>query len=347
MKKLILLLFAITATASAATVNQIVASVGKIAITSYDVQQLRDFDQKVTGKRPSANDALERLISMAALLSLSENNPDYYMDEIELRKTINSITNNPTDPTTEQRKKIYEEHSEIYRMAIRADKVKRGMMYLDLQVKQKLGDSIPAKESRDFYNKNKAAFKDSPFPKFDLIIFAVESDPKWSLSELADVETQMEEIAKCLDKSSDFNAIRRKFPKLRLTRYSGKTGLFGPDVLILQKRIPEEVLGISLEKSIQLGPVSIPIIKNKGIYIPSPIPLQSTGAPTYLTLKILRIDEPKQLTYEEALPQIEEILRMQKAEVAINDAIKERIKSGQITLNSLSKGYDSVFRKFK
>ncbi len=167
------------------------------------------------------------------------------------------------------------------------------------------------------------------------------------MSELSDVETQMGEIAKELDKSSDYNAIRRKFPKLRFTSYSGNTGLFGPDVLILQKKIPEEILGISLEKTLQLGPTSIPIQRNKGIYIPIPIPMRASGISTYVTMKILKIEEPTQLSYTEALPKIEEAIKFQKAEAAINDSIKDRIKAGQITLTSQGKGYDSVFKKFR
>ncbi len=349
MKKIFLLIsiFALVTLPSATVVNQLVASVGSIAITSYDVQQMRDFEAEIMNKRPTANEALEKLISMSALLVIAENYSEYYMDEAELRKNINSLTNNPSDPTSEQRKIVYEKYSEMYRMAIRSDKVKRGMMYSDIRVKESINKPIPDREARDFYNKNKEMFMDSPYPKFDLMIFAVESNPKWTLSELGAVEDSMQELAKDLDSSSDYNALRRKYSSLRFTAYSGRTGLFAPDVLILQKKIPDEVLGISLQPSLNLGMVNIPIKKNTGIFIPQPIPFRSTGNPTYLTMKIMDIVQPSQLSFDEARPKIEEGIKYQRAESAIEDSIKRRIAEGEITLTPVGNNYKNVFNKFK
>ncbi len=349
MKKIFLLvsIFIIATLTPATVVNQIIVSVGSIAITSFDIQQMRDFEAEIMGKRPSTDEALEKLISMSSLLIIAENYPEYYMDEAELRKTINSLTNNPSDPTSEQRKAVYEKYSEMYRMAIRSDKVKRGMMYTDIRVKETVNKPIPDSESRAFYNKNKSQFMDSPFPKFDLMIFAVESNPKWTLTELGTVEEQMQALAEDLNTSSDYNALRRKYSSLRFTSYSGRTGLFAPDVLILQKKIPDEILGISLESSLRLGATTIPIKRNTGIFIPQPIPFRSTGQPTYLSMKIMNIIQPTQLSFEEALPRIEEGIKYQRAEKAIEDSIKRRISEGEITLTPTSNSYNSVFRKFR
>lgn len=348
MKKWCLLLWmSIVSMPSAAIVNQLIASVGHIAITSYDIQQMREFQFKIAQKRPSAAEALELLITMSALLVLSEENTEYYMDEVELRKTINTMTNDPADPNSKQRKKIYEDHSEIYRMTMRADKAKRSMMFGDVKIKDKINRPISPKEAQQFYKKHKNQFKDSPFPKFDVIIFAVESSPRWTLAELSEVEEKMQNLAKDLDTSSDFNAMRKKYSSLKFTSYSGRTGLFTPDILIMQKKVPDEILGIALQPSLNLGPVNIPIKKNIGIYIPQPIPFRSTGVSTYLTMKIMNVVQPSQLNFEEALPKIEEAIKYQRGEKAVQETIKERIAAGQITLTPVGKSYTTVFRKFK
>ncbi len=349
MKKhfLFIFIFVLASVSSANVVNQLIVSVGNIAITSFDIQQMRDFEAAIMNKRPSANEALEKLISMSALLIVAENYSEYYMDEAELRKNINNLTNNSSDPNSKQRKEIYEKYSEMYRMAIRSDKVKRGMMYSDIRVKETINKPISPTEARTFYNQNKSMFMDSPFPKFDVIVFAVESNPRWSLSELSTVEENMQLLAKDLDNSSDFNALRRKYPSLKFTSYSGRTGLFAPDILILQKKIPDEVLGIASQTSLNLGMTTINISKNKGIFIPQPIPFRSTGKPTYLTMKIMEIIQPSQLSLEEAMPRVEEGIKYQRAEKAIEDSIKRRISEGEITLTPSGNSYSSVLNKFK
>lgn len=330
-----------------AVVNQVIVSVGDIAITSFDIQKMRDFDAVISQKKPSAKEALEKLISMASLLVIAEDYPEYYMDEAELRKAINNITNVSSDPTSGQRKKLYEEYSSLYRMTLRAEKVKGRLMYSDIKIKNVVTQPIPLKESQSFYNKNKNQFKDSPFPKFDLIIFAVESSPRWSLDELSKVEEKMAQLALDLDTSDDFKALKKKYSSLSFTQYSGRTDLFAPDVLILQKKIPDEILGIALQPSISFGPTTIPIKKNKGIYIPQPIPFRSTGKSTYLTMKIKNVVQPSQLTFDEALPRVEEIIKYQRAAKAIEKTIKERISEGQITLTPIDNTYNSVFKKFQ
>lgn len=329
-----------------AVINQIIASVGNIAITSFDIQQMRSFEEKISQKRPSSSEALTKLINMTSLLIIAEDSPEYYMDESELRKTINSMTNNPSDPNNEQRKQLYNTYSSLYRMMIRSDKVKRSLMFNNVNIKAEVNQPINVQESRNFYNKNKQQFKDSPFPKFDLTIFAVEASPRWSLSELTEVEEQMAQLAKALDTSNDFDALKKQFSSLRFTPYSGNTGLFTPDILILQKKIPDEILGIAMQNTLNLGTINIPIQKNKGIFIPQPIPFRNTGKSTYLTMKIIDLVQPKQLTFEQALLKVEELIRYQRAEKAVSKLIKERIEAGQITLTATDNSYRSVFREF-
>ena len=348
MKKILLLtvLLATPLINQAAVVNKVVVSVGRMAITTYDIDRMRAFESEISPKKPSTTEALRKLINMSSLLVIAEDSPEYYMDEAELRKHINAMTNNPSDPNVEQRKALYEKYSDLYRMVIRSDKVKRGLSMTDPQVKVTVGQPISEKESFAFYKKNKKQFVDSPFPKFNLIIFAIESSPRWSLSELSEVEGKMAQLAVDLDTSSDYNALRKKYSSLRFTSYSGATGLFAPDVLILQKKIPDEILGIALEKNLNLGATSIPIKKNKGIFIPQPIPFRNTGKPTYLTMKILDVVQPIQLSYEEALVYIEERIRSDKAAKAVDDLIKQRIKDGQITLTPAEGSHDALFKEF-
>ncbi|MGL4676733.1 MAG: hypothetical protein ACRCWI_03595 [Brevinema sp.] len=349
MKKFILtiLVFGIFTITPAAIINQVIVSVGDIAITSYDIQQMQDFEGKLVPTRPTANEALEKLISMAALLVVAESSSEYYMSEAELRNNIAATTNNPSDPSSEQRKKLYEDHSEIYRMTLRADKVKRGMIFTDLNVKSEINTPISLQESQKFYNQNRALFKDAPYPKFDLIVFAVEISPKWSLSELTTVEEQMQQLANDLNTSSDYNKLRRKYSSLKFTSFSGRTGLFDPEILMTQKKIPNEVLGISHQPVLDLGPIKIPMKKNTGIFIPQPIPFQSTGISTYLTLKIIEIIEPTQLSFDESLPKIEEMIKFQRGEAAVQKSIKKRITDGQITLTPSSNAYNNVLKKFR
>ncbi|MGL4367448.1 MAG: hypothetical protein ACRCTQ_04115 [Brevinemataceae bacterium] len=347
MKKLLLVILFFPLTIYSQVVNEVIASVGDIAITSYDIQRMRDFDSVITGKKTSSEEALHKLITMSSLLIISEQKPEYYMDEAELRRLVKNITNNSTDPAQEQKIELYNKYPDLYRLLLRTDKVKRGLMYGDPFIKQETSAPIPPKEAEDFYRKNKSLFKDSPFPKLDLIIFAVESSPKWKLSELENVENKMQELARDLDASNNFNTLKRKYNSLRFTSYSGATGLFTPDILILQKKIPEEIIGVALQKSINLGVSVINIRKNKGIYIPQPIPFKSTGTPTYLTFKILNIVQPQQLTFEESGPRIEEILRYQRAEKLIDELIRKRISEGMITLMQNTSSYKSVFNQFK
>jgi len=347
MKKYLLLILFFPNIISATIVNKVVASIGSIAITTYDIQMLRDFDAIATGERSTPNESLTKLITMSSLLVLSESSPEYYMDESELRKQINNITNNPSDPVSKQREELYKKFSSIYRMVLRSDKVKRGLMYSNIEIKNHISQPIPINESQSFYHKNKKQFKDSPFPKIDLIIFAVESSSKWGLSELESIEKQMAELAIDLDTSSDYRALKRKYSKLRFASYSGRTGLYTPDILILQKKVPDEIIGVSLQKVLNLGIHTITIQENKGIYIPQPIPFRSTGVPTYVTLKIMNIIQPKQLSFEASLPRIEEILRYQRAEKAIDKMIREQIKEGQLTLTPVDNKYQRVFRSFQ
>ena len=345
--KFIILLGTISINTPAAVMNQIVVSVGSIAITSVDITRMREFDAIISQQRPTANQALEKLITLSSLLVIAENNSEYYMDEVELRKQINTMTNNPSDPTSAQRKKLYDNYSDLYRMLIRSDKIKRQLMFGDVHIKAEINKPIALSESKAFYNNNKAVFKDSQFPKFNLIIFAVESSDKWSLSELSTVETKMQELAKDLDDSNNFNNLKKKYSSLRFTSFSGHTGLFTPDILILQKKIPDEILGIALQPSLNLGGAPIPITKNKGIFIPQPIPFRSTGVSTYLTIKILDVIQPSQLEFDAALPKVEEMIKFERAEKAIEKSIKKRITEGQITLTPSDNTYQNVFNKFK
>ena len=157
----------------------------------------------------------------------------------------------------------------------------------------------------------------------------------------------MQELAKDLDDSNNFNNLKKKYSSLRFTSFSGHTGLFTPDILILQKKIPDEILGIALQPSLNLGGAPIPITKNKGIFIPQPIPFRSTGVSTYLTIKILDVIQPSQLEFDAALPKVEEMIKFERAEKAIEKSIKKRIIFLEITLTPSDNTYQNVFNKFK
>ncbi|MGL4393798.1 MAG: hypothetical protein ACRCS8_01025 [Brevinema sp.] len=326
--------------------NKIVTIVGDIAITTYDIDQMRGFEKLTTGSSMTSSAALTRLINMASLLTLAQSYPDYAMSEVELRKSINTLTNT-SDGSAKQRIEVLNKYESIYRMYLRADKVKKNLIGGNLQIRTAMNENLSENQMKAFYNQNKANFKDSPYPKLDLIVFGVEISPKWTLSDLENVESELARLAKTLDSSNNVSRIRRDFGKsLRFTAYSGRTELLSPEVLILQKKLPEEVIGIALRDEIPLGPNPIKIQRNKGIYIPQPIPMQSTGKPTYIVLKVLNIEQPQQLSFEDAKPRIEEILRYQKGEAAIDQMIKDRINQGQITLTPIDSSFNKVFRTF-
>lgn len=327
--------------------NKIVVSVGNIALTSYDIDQMKKFDSIISGQKVSSSEALTKLINMSALILIAMNQPEYYMDESELRKNINSITNNAADPTAKQRQEIYEQYPYIYRMFLRSDKVKKGLMAGNLQIRNEMNKPIPKNEVQKFYNENKNNLKDSPYPKLELVVFGTEVSPQADLAELENIELVMQQVAEKLNTTSDPSIIKKEFgKKVKFTSYSGRTKLLTPDILILQQKIPDEVIGIALRDSIPLGRTTLEIKKNKGIYIPQPIPIRSTQKSTYISLKILDIQEPKQLSFNEAKGKIEEILRYRKGEEAIEQIIKQRISEGQITLTPIDESYRKVFNTF-
>ncbi|MGL4561797.1 MAG: hypothetical protein ACRCV0_05880 [Brevinema sp.] len=327
--------------------NQIIVSVGDIAITSFDLKQMQGFDESISRQKISPENALKKLINTASLLVIADQYPEYYMDETELRKNINTLTNNSSDPSAKARRNVFIKYESIYRMFLRADKVRKGLIAGNIQIRNIMNQPIPPKEIKAFYNKNKAQLTDSPYPKLDLLLFAVETTPRLSLSDLEEIEKNLQSLANKLNSSSNEEQIRKEFgKKLKFTSYSGRTQLLTPDILILQKKIPDEVIGIALRDEIPLGPKTITITKNKGIYIPQPIPMQSTGKPTYIVLKILDIQEPQQLSLKDAEQKIEEIIRFQRGDQAIDDMIKTRIAEGQITLTPIDNQYNKIFKIF-
>ncbi|MGL5722400.1 MAG: hypothetical protein ACRCY4_08375 [Brevinema sp.] len=327
---------------------QTILSVGNIPITTYDIDEMKQFLEATSGGRKSTTtEALEALLYQSSLVVIGADNPAYNMTESEFRRTLSYITNSSSQEGADQRREIYEKFPEIFRLAIRSDKTKRALMYGDPKVREVVNVPTSEKEKQDFYNKNKKDMKDSPFPKVNILVFATEISDRLTLSQLSELEEDMQKLGQDLNTSSDYNALRRKYNKIRFTRYSGETGLFTPDILILQKGLPEEVVGVALQKSLNLGITNIVVAKNRGIYIPIPVPLRTTKRSIYLSFKVLDIVEPKNLSYEEAAPRIDEILRTQRGEEAVRKLVAQRVRDGQVTLTLAEPGvYKSVIDKF-
>ncbi|MGL4388519.1 MAG: hypothetical protein ACRCTJ_03905, partial [Brevinema sp.] len=204
--------------------NKIIAIIGDTALTSFDINQMKGFELAISGNKISSEEALTKLINNASLLTFADNYPDYYMSEAELRKSINTLTNNPADPGAQERKNVLMKYENIYRLFLRADKVKKGLIGGNIHIRAEMNHPIPPNEIKDFYTKNKERFTDSPYPKLDLIIFAVETSPKWTLSDLEHTEDQLNKLSARLDSSSDTEKIRKEFSKtLKFTSYSGRT----------------------------------------------------------------------------------------------------------------------------
>ncbi|MGL5720854.1 MAG: hypothetical protein ACRCY4_00415 [Brevinema sp.] len=327
---------------------QTILTVGNIPITTYDVEEMRQFLEATSGGRKSTTaESLEALLYQSSLVVIGADNPAYNMSESEFRRTLSYITNSSSQEGADQRREIYEKFPEIFRLAIRSDKTKRALMYGEPRIREVINVPTSEKEKRDFYNKNKKDMKDSPFPKLNVLVFATEVTDRFSLSQLNELEEDMQKLAQDLNTSSDYNALRRKYNKIRFTRYSGETGLFTPDILVLQKGLPEEIIGVALQKTLNLGVTNIPIVKNRGIYIPIPIPLRTTKRSIYLTFKVLDVVEPKELSYDEAAPRIDEILRSQRGEEAVRKLVAQRVRDGQVTLTLAEPGsYKPVIDKF-
>ncbi|MGL5253856.1 MAG: hypothetical protein ACRC9L_02360 [Brevinema sp.] len=327
---------------------QTILTVGSIPITTFDVEEMRKFLEATGGgRKPTSTDALEALLYQNSLVVLGLDNPTYNMTETEFRRTLSYITNSSAQEGAEQRRQIYEKFPEMFRLAVRSDKTKRALMYGEASIREVVNVPTSEKEKQDFYNKNKKDMKDSPFPKVNAIFFATEISDRLSLSQLSEIEEDMKSLGQALNTSSDFNALRRQFNKIRFTRYSGETGLFTPDILVLQKGLPEEVVGIALQKTLNLGVTNISVVKNRGIYIPIPIPIQSSKRSIYLSFKVLDIIEPRNLSYDEAAPRIDEILRTQRGEEAVRKLVARRVKEGQVPLTLAEPGvYKSVIDKF-
>ena len=327
---------------------QTILTVGNIPITTYDIDEMKQFLEATSGGRKvTPTEALEALLYQSSLVVIGTDNPTYNMTESEFRRTLSYITNSSSQEGADQRREIYEKFPEMFRLALRSDKTKRALMYGEPKVREVVNVPTSEKEKQDFYNKNKKDMKDSPFPKVNILVFATEISDKLSLSQLSELEEDMQKLAQDLNTSSDFNALRRKYSKIRLTKYSGETGLFTPDILILQKGLPEEVVGVALQKKLNLGATNITIAKNKGVYIPIPVPVRTAKKSIYLSFKVLDIVDPKELTYDEAAPRIDEMLRTQRGEEAVRKLVSQRVRDGQVTFTLAEPGaYKSVIDKF-
>ena len=344
---LMLFLLLITGAMSHAQI-QTILTVGNIPITTYDIDEMKQFLEATSGGRKSTPaDALEALLYQNSLVVIGVDNPAYNMTESEFRRTLAYITNSSSQEGADQRREIYEKFPEMFRLALRSDKTKRALMYGDTKVREIVNVPTSEKEKQDFYNKNKKDMKDSPFPKVNVLVFATEISDRLSLSQLSELEEDMKKLSQDLNTSSDFNALRRKYNKIRFTKYSGETGLFTPDILVLQKGLPEEIIGVALQKNLNLGATNIAIVKNKGVFIPIPVPLRTAKKSIYLSLKVLDIVDPKELSYEEAAPRIDEILRAQRGEEAVRKLVAQRVREGQVTITLAEPGvYKPVIDKF-
>lgn len=314
-------------------------TVGDIPVTSYDVEQMRAFMEATGTPKPKAEDALETLMDNAALLTIAQGSADLAMNENEFRRVLNNITNATAQAGGEERQQIYQRFPEMFRMALRADKARRGLTFSDTKIRAMVNVPTSEADRKAYYNKNKNEMKDSIFPKFNLIVFAVEADDKMSLTEISRIEEDMQALADDLSRSSDGLALRKKYSRLKFTKYSGtETGLFTPDILVLQKKIPEEVIGASMQKTLPIGGRTITIAKNKGVFIPVPVPLRISQKPTYITFKLLDLVQPRMLSFEEASPRIDEILRQERGQQAVKELIRQRIREGQVTLTVVDAG---------
>lgn len=344
MKKLFLLAAVMALTAASgygAVLNSVVASVGKYAITSYDIRKMNEFMQMNSGiRKTDLNAAFNELVFSYSLLYLSDNDEQIVVREQELNNYINSLTNQQSGAVPE----FYRENIDLISLQYRKNQVIRSILSYDQGLKVKMNEEIPEAEMKDFYYKNQKSLTEPP--AMDAIVIGVLQPKTGSLDQLESFENSLKKVVETLKSTDDANAVMAKFrPQFNFEAFSGRTGM--KNVYELMKAgYPNEMLAIGLSTSPIQGPGGTVTMRKGMVYGPQSIALQSTGKATYMIVKLINRQMEKRMTFEAAKPLIDRKLRDDRVNNLFKQYVIEKINGGDVTVNLLDKNYEGAYNEF-
>lgn len=328
--------------AHAAIVNSIAASVGRYAITAHDIRRMNDFLQINTGvKKSDLKAAFHELIYAYGLIDLADQNENIMISEIELNSYLESLTN---QQSAGDARAFYRDYLDLIRINYKKNQVIRSILSFNNDLKFKIGEDIPEKKMRDFYNKNRASLIEPP--SIDVAVIGVSQPATSSLDELERFEKSLDTLIVELRKTNDVQAVLNKAGgRFSVTPFSGRTGMKNVYELI-RSGLPNEVLGIALASQPIRGPKGMVTMRKGTVYGPAPIVLQGSERATYLIVKLIDRKMESRMTFEAARPIIERKLREDRVNEIFRQFVTEQIASGEITVSLLDKNYEGAYNEF-
>lgn len=345
MKKILLALAVLTGAVTAVfgvQVNNVVASVGKYAITGYDIKKMNDFLQINSGiKKSDINAAFAELIFSYSLIYLSDNEDQIVVRDQEWKNYIDSVTNQQSSGSAQQ---FYKEYIDQIQLQFKKNQIIRSILSYDQDLKMRISEEIPEKEMRSYYNKNRKSLIEPPY--MDAIVLGILQPKTGSLDELEKFDKNLLAVAEALKKTDDAGAVISKYRmQFAFETFSGRTGM--KSIYDLMKSgYPTEALGIGLSQNPIQGPKGMVNMKKGTVYGPMPMVLQSTGKATYLIVKLINRQFEKSMNFETAKPYIERKLREDKANNVFKQYVIGKIINNDITVNMLDKKYEGAYNEF-
>jgi hypothetical protein len=322
--------------------NSVVASVGKYAITTYDIKKMNEFIQMNSGiKKSDLNAAFSELVFSYSLVYLSDNDEQIVVREQELKNYVDSITNQQGGGSAPE---FYRDNIDLIKLQYRKNQIIRSILSYDQDMKVKMNEEIPEAEMKAFYYKNQKALVEPP--NLDVIVFGVVQPKTGGLDELDRFEKSLGAVADALRKSDDAAAIMGKFrSQFNFEGFSGRTGSKNIYDLV-RAGYPNEVLGIGLASEPIRGPQGLVTMKKGTVFGPITIVLQGSGKATYLIVKLMNRQMERKMTFEAARPLIDRKLREDRVNNMFKQYVIDKINSGDITVNMLDKNYEGAYNEF-
>lgn len=326
-----------------AVVNNVVASVGKYAITAYDIRKMNDFLQITTGiKKSDINAAFTELLFSYSLIYLSDNEEQIVVRDQETKNYVDSLTNQQAGAGPNLQ--YYKDYLEQFKMQYRKNQIIRSILSYDQALKMKISEEIPESQIRSFFNKNRKSLIEPA--SLDAIVLGVLQPKTGSLDELEKFDKNLMAVAEALKKTDDVNAVMTRFrPQFAFENYSGRTGMKNIFAL-MRAGYPNEMLGIGLSQNPIPGPKGNVVMKKGSVYGPMPMVLQGNGKATYLIVKLINRQLERSMSYETAKPMIEQKIREDKVGDIFKKYVIEKINSGDITVNMLDKNFEGAYNEF-
>ncbi len=341
-----ILLLLIAVSCYGKTVFSMAASIGKYAITSYDIDRMNDFLLASSGRtNDDTNAAFKELLLSYGLIYLADKDEKIMIQQQEIDNYINSITNvtNSDDPTAVYRQKIFNDYPDQFKLQIQRSQVVRALIFYYPDIKAKANEEVTEKEMRDFYEKNTNSLILPPM--VDLIVVSAQQPFNLSLDELGNFEKALSNITETLKKSDDIDSLLSRYKNINFESYSGRTGLKQPYDL-LRSGYPEEVLNIAFMEKIQINPKNIIIMKNGTVFGPQLVPFRKSAKNFFLIIKLIERDLPQVASFEKVRPLIEGKLKEDKAANFFHQYVTDKMKKGDIPVNIVNTNYQGAYDEF-